>query len=119
MDLQQCVDEWRDPSAASAVAAAVRVNGRLHWTSSSTDEGIVAADSQFPIYSITKTLTAICVLRLAETGGFRLTEPVTRWVPDVRLGDDIALAHLLRHTSGIGDYGSLPEYHEAVRSQPG
>jgi len=26
---------------------------------------------------------------------------------------------LLDHTSGVRDYGSLPEYHEAVRTQPG
>jgi D-alanyl-D-alanine carboxypeptidase len=30
----------------------------------------------------------------------------------------ITLTHLLRHTSGLSDYGPLPEYHEAVRTHP-
>jgi D-alanyl-D-alanine carboxypeptidase len=32
--------------------------------------------------------------------------------------NEITLVHLLRHTSGLGDYGPLAEYHNAVRSQP-
>jgi D-alanyl-D-alanine carboxypeptidase len=30
----------------------------------------------------------------------------------------ITLTHLLRHTSGLRDYGALPEYHQAVRTHP-
>jgi CubicO group peptidase (beta-lactamase class C family) len=43
------------------------VNGDLRSTP--TD---LPADARFPIYSITKTLAAICVLRLAEIGSLRL-----------------------------------------------
>jgi D-alanyl-D-alanine carboxypeptidase len=72
----------------------------------------------FPIYSITKTLTAICVLRLVETGSLRLVDAARRWLPDVSIPNAITLTHLLRHTSGLRDYGPLPEYHEAVRAHP-
>src|SRR3982751_4076582 len=106
MNLQTCASEWRQRAGASGVAAAVRVNGRLHWTSRSTDAGLLPGDAQFPIYSITKTLTAICVLRLAETGALSLADPVSKWIPDVPVAEAITPAHLLRHTSGIGDYGS-------------
>src|SRR6266571_477010 len=96
-----------------AVAVAVRINGVLrdHQTDLSTD-------SVFPIYSITKTLTAICVLRLVEAGSLRLDLPVHGWLSEVELPATVTLTHLLRHTSGIRDYGPLPEYHQAVRLHP-
>ena len=116
--LQDCVSEWRSRSGVSGVSAAVRLNGRLHWTSDGARAGVLAADAQFPIYSITKTLTAICALRLSEVGAVTLTDKVKTWCSDLELPDDITIAHLLRHTSGLGDYGPLPEYHDAVRSRP-
>ena len=105
--------EARRPAGEGRVAAAFRVNGVLR--SVPTD---FPADSIFPIYSITKTLTAICVLRLAETGSLRLADPARDWLPDVNIPGTITLTHLLRHTSGLRDYGPLPEYHDAVRTRP-
>jgi len=101
------------PAGEGRVAAAVRVNGVLG--SVPTD---FPAGSIFPIYSITKTLTAICVLRLAEMGSLRLADPARDWLPDVNIPGTITLTHLLRHTSGLRDYGPLPEYHDAVRTRP-
>jgi len=60
-------------------------------------------DARYPIYSVTKTAVAAAVLLLVREGVVEL-DPVQR---------------LLDHTSGIGDYGSLSEYHDAVRRQPG
>ena len=59
------------------VSAAVRVNGEIR--SIPTD---FPPRAVFPIYSITKTLTAICVLRLVETGALRLGDAARRWLPD-------------------------------------
>lgn len=95
------------------VSAAVRVDGELRSMVTDFPAGAV-----FPIYSITKTLTAICVLRLVETGSLRLVDSGRRWLPDVNIPSTITVAHLLRHTSGLRDYGALPEYHEAVRAHP-
>jgi D-alanyl-D-alanine carboxypeptidase len=95
------------------VAVAVRVNGVLR--DYPTD---LSRDSVFPVYSITKTLTAICILRLVETGSLRLDAPIHAWLPEVALPETVTLTHLLRHTSGLGDYGPLPEYHQAVRLHP-
>jgi D-alanyl-D-alanine carboxypeptidase len=60
-------------------------------------------DARYPIYSVTKTAVAAAVLLLAREGATEL-DPVR---------------HLLDHTSGVRDYGSLAEYHEAVRTRPG
>jgi len=51
----------------SRFSAAVRVNAELRSTSAD-----FPTDALFPIYSITKTLTAICVLRLVEAGALQL-----------------------------------------------
>jgi D-alanyl-D-alanine carboxypeptidase len=96
-----------------AASIALRISGELRDTQ--TD---LIPEAVFPIYSITKTLTAICILRLAELGSLRLDDDVRQWLPDVNLPTPIALTHLLRHTSGLRDYGPLPEYHEAVRTHP-
>jgi D-alanyl-D-alanine carboxypeptidase len=61
------------------------------------------ADARYPIYSVTKPVIAAAVLRLVRDGGMELD----------------AVRPLLDHTSGLRDYGSLPEYHEAVRTSPG
>ena len=94
-------------------SAAVRVNGELRPTACD-----LAADSLFPIYSITKTLTAICALRLAESEALRLDAAGRQWLPEVNLPATITVTHLLRHTSGLRDYGALPEYHRAVCAHP-
>ena len=102
-------------SAASPhrASVAIRVNGRLLPV-----DADLSSSAIFPIYSITKTLTAICVLRLCERGEIAVDAPASRWLPDVDLPQAITVEHLLRHTSGLGDYGYLPEYHAAVRAHP-
>src|SRR5438552_3117861 len=95
------------------VSAAVRVNGELRPTA--TD---LPANVMFPIYSITKTLTAICALRLAESGALPVDAAGRQWLPEVNLPAALTVTHLLRHTSGLRDYGPLAEYHRAVRTHP-
>jgi D-alanyl-D-alanine carboxypeptidase len=95
------------------VAVAVRINGALRDYHTDLD-----AASVFPVYSITKTLTAICALRLLEVGALSLDVPVRGWLPEVELPATVTLTHLLQHTSGLRDYGPLPDYHRAVRLHP-
>jgi D-alanyl-D-alanine carboxypeptidase len=60
-------------------------------------------DARYPVYSVTKTAVAAAVLLLVREGAVDLD----------------SVRRLLDHTSGVRDYGSLPEYHEAVRTRPG
>ena len=65
-----------------------------------------------PWWSFTKTLIAACALRLVEEGRLRLDTPVA--------GQTYTLRALLQHRAGVGNYGSLADYHAAVarRDQP-
>ncbi|HEX8242669.1 MAG TPA: serine hydrolase domain-containing protein, partial [Longimicrobium sp.] len=74
-----------------------------------------AADARFLVYSITKSFLAAAALRLVAAGEMELDAPVSRWLPPLPVSPMITLRQLLRHTSGLGDYGGLPDYHAAVR----
>jgi len=73
----------------------------------------VDESGRFLVYSITKTYLGVLCLRL----GLDLDAPVAAWIDDARL-PHASLRQLLNHTSGIPDYGRLPEYQAAVRDQP-
>jgi D-alanyl-D-alanine carboxypeptidase len=69
------------------------------------DDVEIAGDphASYPIYSVTKTAVAAAVLLLVRERAIEFD----------------SVRRLLDHTSGVRDYGSLPEYHEAVRACPG
>src|SRR5256885_1915155 len=58
--------------------------------------------------SVSKQFTAAAILLLAQDGKLSLDDPVRRWVPEVPdFGKSLTLRHLLHHTSGLRDWGSL------------
>lgn len=65
-----------------------------------------AASALFPWWSFTKTVLAVCVLRLWEQGRLDLHERLP--------GRPFTLHHLLQNRAGVPDYGRLPDYHAAV-----
>lgn len=81
---------------------------------------IPAKDHQRPfyIYSISKTFTAVAIMKLCEDQGSFLDEPVAPLFPNRQLPVDITVRHLLNHTSGLSDYFSCPDYQLAVKEAP-
>ncbi len=71
-----------------------------------------------PYWSFTKTVLAICALKLVETGALHLDRPIDRPIaglPDGPPGDaGFTLRQLLDHTAGLPDYFTLPGYRAAV-----
>lgn len=58
------------------------------------------ADNQYRIGSISKTFTAVLVMRLRDEGELALTDPVERYLPGTPLAGR-TLTHLLSHGSGL------------------
>jgi CubicO group peptidase (beta-lactamase class C family) len=88
----------RDGRAPSLVAGVVR-GGGLAW---SAGRGAVAdphADVQYRLGSISKTVTAVAVMRLRDEGLLGLDEPLDRHVPGTPLGDR-TIGQLLSHLGG-------------------
>ncbi len=83
-----------------------------------------SASAIVPWWSVGKTLLAACVLRLAQAGRIALDEPPPIPVGVLEPGGrgrgesgpapPWTVRQLLQHAAGIGDYGSLAAYHEAV-----
>jgi CubicO group peptidase (beta-lactamase class C family) len=71
----------------------------------------MTADSIFRLYSMSKPITSVAAMMLAEDGKLALDDPVSKYIPgfaDVkvgveneRLGRPITIEDLLRHTSGL------------------
>jgi CubicO group peptidase (beta-lactamase class C family) len=71
-------------------------------------------DTLMHIGSITKVVNTALFMQLVDDGLIDLDDPVTRHLPDLRIGDEQALARitcrmLVNHTNGI-DY-DCPDYH--------
>ena len=128
------VEEGKLPGAIVAVAR----RGRLAYFEPLGLMDVEAAipmrgDAIFRIYSMTKPITGVAVMILYEEGRFRLTDPVSKVLPelaDLRVyagglgaslrtepAREMTIKHLLTHTSGLA-YGDtepgVPEMYGAA-----
>ncbi|MCV2490172.1 beta-lactamase family protein [Geodermatophilus sp. YIM 151500] len=88
----------REGRAPSLVAGVVR-DGALVW---SAGRGAVAephTDVQYRLGSISKTVTALVVMRLRDEGRLALDDPLDRHLPGTPLGDR-TVGQLLSHLAG-------------------
>ncbi|MEV5463210.1 serine hydrolase domain-containing protein [Streptomyces sp. NPDC002788] len=87
--------------APSLVAAVVR-DGRAVWHGGRTSVDGHAPDEhvQYRIGSITKTFTAVLVMRLRDEGVLGLGDPLDKHVPGTGVGE-VTIAELLAHTGGL------------------
>lgn len=69
-----------------------------------------AANSVFPIGSVTKQFTATAILLLAERGKLSLDDPLSRYFPNFSRGGEVTIRSLLNHTSGVHNYTSEKDF---------
>jgi D-alanyl-D-alanine carboxypeptidase len=120
--LQGLLDRWRARAKVPAVTVAVGRPGASLWTGASgtllrggTEPAPAAG--RLRAGSVTKTFVATVVLQLAQAGRVRLDEPLRRTLPDVPVGGDATVRQLLDHTSGVPDYGRLPELRKRLLAE--
>ncbi|MFE1871482.1 serine hydrolase domain-containing protein [Streptomyces sp. NPDC059496] len=87
---------------APSVVAAVLRGGEVVWEGSRTSvEGHGPdGDVQYRIGSITKTFTAVLVMRLRDEGLISLADPLEKHLPGTGAGQ-VSIAQLLSHTGGL------------------
>ncbi|MFE4056264.1 serine hydrolase domain-containing protein [Streptomyces sp. NPDC059096] len=90
--------EARVPSVVAAVAR----EGRTVWTGARSCGAEHAPDgaTQYRIGSITKTFTAVLVLRLRDEGLIDLADPLEKHLPGTGVGE-VTVAQLLGHSAGL------------------
>ena len=97
--------EGRTPSL---VATVVR-GGKAVWTGARTSVPGHGPDEnvQYRIGSITKTFTAVLVLRLRDEGVLDLGDPLEKHVPGTGAGE-VTISQLLAHTGGLAAESPAP-----------
>lgn len=66
--------------------------------------------SVYQIASLTKSFTALVIVKLSEEGKLSVKDPVSKFIPDYPRGNEITIEHLLTHTSGIYEVLRNKEY---------
>ncbi|GAA4910758.1 serine hydrolase domain-containing protein [Streptomyces coeruleoprunus] len=98
--------EGRAPSLVGAVAR----NGRMVWTGSRGGDvagAVPGDDTQYRVGSITKTFTAVLVMRLRDEGLLDLDDPLERHLPKTGVGE-VTVAQLLGHSAGLAAESPSP-----------
>uniref|UniRef100_A0AAU1LUH6 Beta-lactamase family protein n=1 Tax=Streptomyces sp. NBC_00148 TaxID=2903626 RepID=A0AAU1LUH6_9ACTN len=91
--------EGRTPS----LVAAVRRDGQIAWSGarSCVDGHEPDGDTQYRIGSLTKTFTAVLVMRLRDEGLLDLDDPLEKHLPGTDAGQ-VTVFQLLGHSGGLG-----------------
>ncbi|MFF3055111.1 serine hydrolase domain-containing protein [Streptomyces sp. NPDC057909] len=94
---------------APSIVAAVQRQGRTLWSGSRScvDGHAPDADTQFRIGSLTKTFTAVLVLRLRDEGLLDLDDPLEKHLPGTGVGG-VSILQLLGHSAGLGAESPAP-----------
>ncbi len=82
-----------------------------------TDEPMDPADT-IRMASISKTFTAVAVLRLVDRGRLRLNEKLADYVKGVPRGGQISIRQLLAMTGGIYDFTRDDQFNAAFSANP-
>lgn len=60
--------------------------------------------TRFMLGSITKSITALCIMQLSEKGMLSTQQKIENFIPNLYTHHGITIHHLLTHTSGIPNY---------------
>ncbi|HSL93677.1 MAG TPA: serine hydrolase domain-containing protein [Bacillota bacterium] len=69
----------------------------------------VTTDTLSYIGSISKSFTALAIMQLAESGRIELDAPVSRYLTEFRVSDQITVQHLLNQVGGMTDLDYMPD----------
>ena len=111
-DIDSLVESQIDTPGPGVAVAVVKDGTLLHchgYGEANLEwEQAIAPDTVFSLASLTKPFTAQAILLLEKQGKLRIDAPIATYLPDYPLrGQDITLAHLLTHTSGVKNYFAL------------
>ncbi len=127
--IQRAIDTKQISGAVTVVARRGRVaHFEAHGLMDIEANAPMRKDTIFPIASMTKPVTAVAILMLVEEGKIRLSDPVSRFIPEfkdtkvamprsdaaggiytVPAKREVTVHDLITHTSGLGSGGAASE----------
>jgi len=110
--VQRQMDRLHIPGAALAIVEGDKIVHLRGFGQARPGGEAPSAQTPFVLGSITKSLTALAVMQLAEGGEIDLDAPVQRYLPWFRVADprasaQITVRHLLNQTSGLPQLSGL------------
>ena len=110
--IEKFIKEQNIPGAAVAIVHNKEVFFTKTMGVTGESEKKVTSKTPFAIGSISKSLTALAIVKLIEDKKIKLEDPVQRYLPwfklkDSQISSTITIQHLLTHTSGINTYEGL------------
>ncbi|MYE84169.1 MAG: beta-lactamase family protein [Gammaproteobacteria bacterium] len=122
--VQALNQRYTDAGIIAGIVTAVARNGVIVHQSASGVRGVddprpIALDDLFRIYSMSKPVTAVAAMQLYEQGAFQLSDPVSRFIPELKdlkviengvlrpAKREMTMHQLLTHTAGLS-YGFDP-----------
>ncbi|HEU4871905.1 MAG TPA: serine hydrolase domain-containing protein [Pyrinomonadaceae bacterium] len=112
-EFEKLFKTFMERSQAPGAVFGVIVDGELVWVKAAgvrekTNDAVVTPETVFRIASMTKSFTAMAVLKLRDDGKLSLDDPVAKYVPELAnlpypTSDSQALTvrHLLTHSEGF------------------
>ena len=102
------LDEVHD-GRTPGIAVGVVQDGRLVYAqgfgfATVTPHVTMTPDTEFYAGGLTTEFTAAAVLLLAQDGKLKLNDPVSKYFPGFKLGENITIGQLLTETSGLPAY---------------
>lgn len=96
-------------------SVSVRQNGELIYSQtigfSDVENNIKATENtKYKIGSISKTFTAVLILKAVEEGKLNLNDRLEKWFPNLQNADKINILNLLNHRSGIHNFTADKNY---------
>jgi serine beta-lactamase-like protein LACTB, mitochondrial len=113
-EAERLVPRLQEGLHAPGLSIAVAVRGRVLWAATCGYADLatrrpVTDTSEFRVGSVSKTLTAAAMIRLASRGTISLDAPISRYLPRFPRPRGITLRRLAGHLAGIRHYESPSE----------
>ena len=120
--LSELSTQYVDEGRVTGIVNLVLRNGKVIHYEATGNRGVddpspMQVDDLFRIYSMTKPITAVAAMQLYEQGKFQLSDPVTKFVPELKdlkvlnaagqfepAAREMTMHQLLMHTTGMS-YG--------------
>ena len=112
-EVDRLIKAFAERSRVPGIAYGIIIDGRLAHVGAAGHRNVrtkapVDADTVFRIASMTKSFTALCIMRLRDEGRLSLDDPAERYVPELAglvypTADSprITIRHLLSHAEGF------------------
>jgi len=98
-----------NPGCQLAIARKGQLLFSRSWGMADLEHGIALTnESRIEAGSVSKQFTAAAILLLEQQGKLSLNDDVRKYIPELpAYGSPITLRHMMQHTSGLKDWGSV------------